>query len=67
LTRRLAENRTPVRQNRVRIALHALSGGFGLLLALSFALANPLEGVQVYQDIGQGVVISDVIWCLPDK
>ncbi len=30
-----------------------------ILIALCSALANPLEGVQVYQNIGQGVVVGN--------
>ncbi len=35
-----------------------LWGGF-VLRALEEALANPLQGVQIDQDVGQGVVIGN--------
>jgi hypothetical protein len=40
------------------MGLHAHSSG-GCLSALGFALADPLEGVQINQHIGQGIVIGN--------
>jgi hypothetical protein len=39
---------------------HALSGGRSLS-TLGKALADPLEGVQINQDVGQGVLVGDGI------
>jgi len=40
------------------MSLHALSGGDSLS-TLGKALADPLEGVQINQDVGQGVLVGD--------
>ena len=40
------------------MSLHALSGG-NSLSTLGKALADPLEGVQINQDVGQGVLVGD--------
>ena len=43
---------------RYRMRLHALLSGHSLF-TLGLALANPLEGVQIYQNVGDGVVVCN--------